>query len=225
MSCATCHFDGTMDRRTWFFRDGPRNTTSLLGVGQTLPLHWSGDLDELQDVEDTIRVVQAGTGLGGEGTSNCHPACNLGSPNAGRSADLDDLAAFMRSLPLRDRPAPISEEARRGRTLFFDERVGCGSCHTSPLFTDLRTHDVGTAVSASERKGSAFDTPSLRGVKSTAPYLHDGSAQTLRDVLTTANRDDRHGRTSGLSSAELEDLLAFLEQIPVAGVPRRSVRH
>jgi YVTN family beta-propeller protein len=227
VSCATCHFDGGMDRRTWFFLDGPRNTTSLLGVGQTLPLHWSGDLDELQDVENTIRVVQAGTGLGtdGDGTSNCHPACNVGSPNAGRSADLDDLAAFMRSLQFRARSAPMSEQARRGRTVFFDEGVGCGSCHTAPLFTDARTHDVGTGTSASERKGSTFDTPSLRGLSSTAPYLHDGSAQALLDVLTTANRNDRHGRTSHLSSAELQDLIAFLEQIPVATVPRRAVRH
>ncbi|MDP7545006.1 MAG: cytochrome D1 domain-containing protein, partial [Anaerolineales bacterium] len=56
ISCATCHFDGMMDARTWLgFPDGPRNTPSLLGVAETLPMHWSGDLDELQDVEITIR--------------------------------------------------------------------------------------------------------------------------------------------------------------------------
>ena len=55
ISCATCHFDGGADGRTWFFRDGPRNTTALFGIGGTLPMHWSGDLDELQDVESTIR--------------------------------------------------------------------------------------------------------------------------------------------------------------------------
>jgi YVTN family beta-propeller protein len=225
VSCATCHFDGGMDRRTWFFRDGPRNTTSLLGVAQTLPLHWSGDLDELQDVEDTIRVVQAGTGLGRDVTSNCLPACNLGPPNGGRFADLDDLAEFMQSLEFRRRPAAMSEESKRGSALFFDERVGCGSCHMPPVFTDLRTHDVGTATSTLERKGSSFDTPSLRGLPSTAPYLHDGSARTLHDVLSTANRNDRHGRTSHLSGAELQDLVAFLQQIPVAGSRHRSVRH
>ena len=32
ISCATCHFNGEMDGRTWFFPDGPRNTTSLLGT-------------------------------------------------------------------------------------------------------------------------------------------------------------------------------------------------
>ena len=50
ISCATCHFDGMMDSRTWLgFSDGPRNTPSLLGVKDTLPIHWSGDFDELHD--------------------------------------------------------------------------------------------------------------------------------------------------------------------------------
>ena len=92
ISCATCHFNGEMDSRTWFFPDGPRNTPSLLGVGQTLPVHWSGDLDELQDVEATVRDLQAGTGLAA-GDDNCSPACDQGPPNAGRSQDLDEVPA------------------------------------------------------------------------------------------------------------------------------------
>ena len=64
ISCATCHFDAGMDGRTWLgFPDGPRNTPALFGVGQTLPIHWSGDLDELHDVELTIRAIQFGKGL------------------------------------------------------------------------------------------------------------------------------------------------------------------
>ena len=57
---------------------------------------------------------------------------------------------------------------------------------------------------------TGLDTPTLRGLWRTAPYLHDGSAPTLRDVLTTRNAMDRHGVTSGLSDAELDDLVAFL---------------
>ncbi len=82
VSCATCHFDAEMDGRTWLFRDGPRNTPSLLGVGETLPIHWSGDLDELADVESTIRIMQAGTGLA-PGPSNCDPACDQAPPTRG----------------------------------------------------------------------------------------------------------------------------------------------
>jgi hypothetical protein len=61
ISCAVCHIDGTLDGRTWLgFLDGPRNTPSLLSKGRTLPIHWSGDLDEFADVELTIRNIQVG---------------------------------------------------------------------------------------------------------------------------------------------------------------------
>lgn len=224
ISCASCHFDGTMDRRTWFFRDGPRNTPSLMGVADTLPVHWSGDLDELQDVESTIRTIQAGMGLAA-GASNCEPACNAAPPNAGRSGDLDDLAAFMRSLRFQERQtSSLSERAERGRAIFFSEATGCASCHRPAMFTDRQVHDVGTAGGPLERKGSRIDTPSLRGLARTAPYLHDGSAATLREVLTTANPADQHGRTSHLSAQELDDLVAFLAEIPINQSRPRPVR-
>ena len=55
-----------------------------------------------------------------------------------------------------------------------------------------------------------IDTPALHGVWATAPYLHDGSAPTLRDELTTRNPGDRHGATTTLGAAELDDLIAYL---------------
>jgi YVTN family beta-propeller protein len=220
ISCATCHFDGGADGRTWFFRDGPRNTTALFGVHETLPMHWSGDLDELEDVENTVRTIQAGTGLA-TGASNCDPSCDASPPNHGRAGDLDDLAAFMRSLrPSPQPPAGDFNAVTRGRALFFDARTGCAACHSPPLFTDRRKHDVGTGHSADERKGSSFDTPSLRGVFDTAPYLHDGSAATLLDVLRGAT--GQHGNTAGLAAAEHDDLVAFLRSLPVPQARRRA---
>ena len=71
--------------------------------------------------------------------------------------------------------------------------------------------------------GPAFDTPSLIGVYRSAPYLHDGRAATLRDVLTTHNRDDRHGKTSRLGPGQLDDLIEFLKSLPYlepTGTPR-----
>jgi hypothetical protein len=50
----------------------------------------------------------------------------------------------------------------------------------------------------------------LHGLFQSAPYLHDGSAPTLRDVLVPRNADDRHGTTSDLDEAELADLEAYL---------------
>lgn len=209
MSCESCHFDGEQDGRTWLFPDGPRNTTNLRGLAHTHPLHWSADRDEVQDFEFTIRELQAGTGL----LEDPHPA--LGHPNTGRSADLDALAAFVASLhpkpsPFRRADGTLTPAAERGQVVFHRADVGCAACHVLPLFTDLRVHDIGTGDGPGELLGPGFDTPSLRGVWHTAPYLHDGRAPTLREVMGTHNPTDRHGHTSHLSEAEVQDLVAFL---------------
>lgn len=223
ISCATCHFDGGTDGRTWFFRDGPRNTPPIFGIAETLPMHWSGDLDELQDVESTVRTIQAGSGLA-EGDSRCDPACDLALPNAGRSADLDDLAAFMRSAAAPPAGMQVeSASANRGAALFHDAGVGCASCHSSPLFTDRRKHDVGTGRGPHERKGTSFDTPSLRGVFDTAPYFHDGSAATLLDVVNGAT--GQHGNTTALRDDERRDLVEFLRSLDFPRPRLRAVAH
>jgi YVTN family beta-propeller protein len=223
ISCATCHFDGGADGRTWFFRDGPRNTTALFGVSETLPMHWSGDLDELQDVESTVRNIQAGSGLA-PGPSNCEPACDAAPPNSGRSQDLDDLAAFMRFLrPPRHPGGYDRSAASRGAALFFDRSTGCASCHSPPLYTDRRKHDVGTGRGPLERKGTAFDTPSLRGIYATAPYFHDGSAATLLDVVSGA--EGTHGDARSLTPAQKNDLVEFLRSIDFDRPRRRAVAH
>ena len=211
MSCESCHADGEQDGRTWSFPDGPRNTTNLRGLAHTQPLHWSADRDEVQDFEFTIRELQAGTGL----IEDEEPHPELGQPNTGLSADLDALAAFVESLqpkpsPFRRADGTLTPEALRGQAIFHRADVGCADCHVPPLFTDLRGHDIGTGHGPGELLGPAFDTPSLRGVWHTAPYLHDGRAPTLREVVVTHNPTDRHGRTAHLSEAEMQDLVAFL---------------
>jgi YVTN family beta-propeller protein len=206
VSCASCHFDGGHDARTWAgFPDGPRNTPALFGAAQTLPLHWSGDLDELADVELTVRDIQGGAGLVPGPASD-----SLGPRHAGRSAALDALVAYMGSLaPLAAPPGRDAAAEARGAQVF--EAQGCAACHPAPLYTDRQQHDVGTGDPAVERnshgRGTAFDTPSLRGLWASAPYLHDGSAATLTDAL---DRGQEHAVASLLTDADLDDLLAFL---------------
>ena len=62
--------------------------------------------------------------------------------------------------------------------------------------------------------GPRYDTPTLLGVYRSAPYLHHGRAATLKDVLTTANPGDQHGKTSHLKPAEIDDLVEFLKSLP-----------
>ncbi|MFM7923932.1 MAG: hypothetical protein ACKPJJ_27245, partial [Planctomycetaceae bacterium] len=79
----------------------------------------------------------------------------------------------------------------------------------------LTLHDVGTGTAdATELMGPRYDTPTLLGVYRSAPYLHHGRAATLHDVLTTENPADKHGKTSHLSTSEINDLVEFLKALP-----------
>src|SRR5690606_7944966 len=86
-------------------------------------------------------------------------------------------------------------------------------------------HDVGTITpSSGTRAGEplfGLDTPTLRGAWETPPYLHDGSASTLRDVLTTSNPDGMHGYVSALLPEQVDQLVAYLLQIDGETPPRR----
>lgn len=231
ISCASCHPGGSHDGRTWDFTqagEGFRNTIDLRGrsgIGHGA-LHWSGNFDEVQDFENDIVFGFGGSGLAMDGPP--HPP--FGDPNGGRSEALDALAAYVGSLDrVPDSPRRIDGSVERGQAIFFSATAGCRACHSGSDFTDSAVppvlHDVGTLVPTSGgRLGdtlTGIDTPTLLGVWQTAPYLHDGRAETLRDVLTTHNTDDRHGTTSHLRPAEIDDVVAYLEALDMR--PDRAV--
>ncbi len=234
VACAHCHLDGLDDHRTWDFTDrgeGLRNTITLEGRSGDGhgPIHWSGNFDEIQDFEHDIRGPFGGSGLMNDADFASGAAGEtLGAPKAGLSPDLDALAAYVASLatfapsPHRAMDGSLPEAAVRGKALFESPTVGCSGCHLGPRLTDSQfltpaeplLHDVGTLGPGSgQRLGGplpGLDTPTLHGLWATAPYLHDGSAPALRDVLTTHNIGDTHGVTSTLTADELDDLLAYL---------------
>jgi DNA-binding beta-propeller fold protein YncE/cytochrome c peroxidase len=233
LSCASCHLDGESDDLVWDFTqrgEGLRNTISLRGNAGASPLHWSANFDEVQDFEHDIRGGQGGTGFLPDAVFHMGTRdTTLGDPKAGLDADLDALAAYVESLDRvgtspfrRDGDAAWEAGRARGESIFRDPTVGCATCHSGARFTDSafvspgvpRLHDVGTLGAGSGQRLGApltgLDTPSLRGLWSSGPYLHDGSAATLRDVLVARNAADRHGTTSTLSEAELTDLETFL---------------
>lgn len=220
IGCNTCHIEGEQDGRIWqlqFLGEVPpgeqpvitRNTTSLLGMIETYPLRWSAEWDESADSEFSVRFEQFGSGLI-EG--DMHPT--LGTPNQGRSYDLDCLALYIDSLAVPVRAHTLTEAEQRGKAIFESPQTQCSDCHPAPLYTDLHTHDVGTADAPGEWFGPLIDTPTLRFLYDSAPYLHDGSAATLYEVLTTANPGDEHGTTLQLSEQELADMIAFLLSLP-----------
>jgi len=220
ISCNTCHIEGEQDGRTWLLQytaEVPpgatpvitRNTTSLLGMVETYPLRWSAEWDESADSEFSIRFEQFGSGLI---PGAMHPT--LDAPNQGRSYDLDCLALFLDGLVTPQRSHTLTPTELRGKALFESAETGCADCHPPPHYTDLQQHDVGTADAAGEWFGPQIDTPTLRFLYDSPPYLHDGSAATLYEVLTTKNPCDEHGVTSHLTEAQVADLVAFLLALP-----------
>jgi cytochrome c peroxidase len=55
-----------------------------------------------------------------------------------------------------------------------------------------------------------FDTPTLKEIWRTAPYLYNGSAVTMKEVLTKFNKNDKHGKTSQMSEQEIEALAEYV---------------
>jgi cytochrome c peroxidase len=231
ISCASCHQDGGHDGRTMDFTDrgeGLRNTIPLngrRGMGQGR-VHWTANFNEIQDFEHDIRNNFGGTGFLTDAQFNTGTRNTpLGDAKAGLNADLDALAAYVSSLtsvgrsPYRNTDGSLTADAVAGQQI-FNGSGQCVSCHSGSDFTDSASgvlRDVGTIKASSGKRLGAtltgFDTPTLKGLWDTAPYLHDGSAATLLEVLTTANPAGRHGTTAGLNATQLSQLVAYLQQI------------
>ncbi len=226
ISCAVCHNDAGHDGRVWDmtgFGEGLRNTITLKGHAAHGMLHWTGNFDEVHDFEGQIRTLAGGTGLMtntqyNTGTRN-QP---LGDAKAGVSADLDALAAYVKSLttngisPNRVTSGALSVTAAAGQQIFRAQN--CASCHSGAGFTNSALNvfaDIGTIKpSSGKRLGASLtglDVPTLRGSWATAPYFHDGSAATLSEAITA-----HKGLT--LSASELSYLAEFVASIDDAPI-------
>lgn len=196
-SCASCHsFDARVDGLNWdLLNDGignPKNSKSLLLSHRTPPAMSMG-------VRDTAET-----------------AVRSGIRHILFTVQPEEIPAAMDEWlkTLKPIPSPhlengkLSKAAERGKKLFNSSKVGCANCHPDGLFTNLKHYDVGTK--GQYDRESEFDTSTLLELWRTGPYLHDGSAVTIRDVLTTHNKGDKHGKTSHLSPQEIDDLAAYV---------------
>jgi cytochrome c peroxidase len=195
LSCASCHPDTRADGFNWdLLNDGmgnPKNSRSMLWSDRTPPMM------SLAVREDMEHAVAAGFRF-----------ILFRQPEPGET---EAVVAYFKSLA----PAPspyrvggkLSAKAEKGKAVF--DKAGCAACHPGPLFTDLKTYDVGTSHET-DRAEKKFDTPTLVELWRTAPYLHDGSAATLREVFKEHNPKDQHGNTSKLSDDDLGALIEYL---------------
>jgi cytochrome c peroxidase len=109
--------------------------------------------------------------------------------------------------------APLSPEQGRGKELFERADVGCASCHSvaadaPAIVTRLPKLPVRDGFDDEDRP---LKIPSLHFVGGTPPYLHDGSAATLRALLE--GNGSRMGHTAQLTSDDHAALASYLETL------------
>jgi len=108
----------------------------------------------------------------------------------------------------------LSKNAKKGEKLF--KKAGCAECHPSGrdgpkgerLFTNLKKYNLELGVGNEE--GREFDTPALVETWRTAPYLYDGRALTMEEVLTACNPKETHGATKNLKPEEIKALAEYI---------------
>jgi DNA-binding beta-propeller fold protein YncE len=191
MSCGNCHPEARSDGLSWRIEGTELQTPLLAGrmVG-THPFKWDGQDKDLQTslMKTTVR-------LGGNGIA---------------STDAKDLKAYLESLPnvranQETTMAAITSQ-KRGQKIFNNKNVGCRSCHSGKNYSDGKSYEFSDDI-------AKVNTPSLLGLAASAPYYHDGSATSLRDLVLENGSVHGMGRLDSLKNQEVDDLVAFLETL------------
>lgn len=124
----------------------------------------------------------------------------------------------------------LTDQEKRGLTLFNSARTQCSSCHSGFDFSDYEFYNIGLyttyadtgrmRITLNPADNGRFKTPSLRNIELTAPYMHDGSLATLEDVIEHFNsggmghpNQDSRVKPLNLTESEQADLIAFLKSL------------
>ena len=158
-------------------------------------------------------------------------AVELEDLDALKTDDLELYKKYTNSKSLSD-ANPISDSAKRGRTLFFSAKSNCSACHVGANFTDEQFHNLGVGMDAAEpdlgrfnvtkeeKDRGAFKTPSIRNITQNGPYMHDGSQKTLEEVVEWYDKGGHPNPTLSnkiqklnLSPEEKADLVEFMKAL------------
>lgn len=212
-SCHSCHPDGHIDGLTYDIEpDGigvsPVDNRTLRGILDTAPFKWEGTNPSL--------------------SRQCGPRLAVFFTRI-QPFTPEELAAVDRYIctiprpPNRYRPlgSELSPAQRRGKAIFERTMTNdgrhipltnqCAACHCPPYFTDRSQRDVGTAMPLDRE--AVFDVPHLNNIYDSAPYLHNGMAETLEEIWTRYNPYDQHGITNDMTKDQLNDLMEYLKTL------------
>jgi cytochrome c peroxidase len=263
VSCSSCHdaarafADGQPLSRGSAGRLGARNTPTIVNRGLGAAQFWDGRAPTLEaqalgpiasPLEMDLPVAEAVTRLDADGGYRDWFRLAFARPISPETL-AEALAAYERTVFSVDSPfdrfiagdtRALAPAALRGLRL-FGGKGRCGTCHAGINFSDEAFHvlglgeDPGRAVVTSDPLDrGAFKTPTLREVARTAPYMHDGSLHTMREVVDFYDQGGRpHPNLDpalhplGLSEGEKGDLVAFLSSLSgtvIEGVPAPAMR-
>ncbi len=134
---------------------------------------------------------------------------------------------------------PLSDGAKRGMEIYFSEKGSCSACHVGANLTDEKYHNIGVGmdkpepdvgrfeVTKDEKDKGAFKTPTIRNVASSAPYMHDGSQQSLEEVVEFYAKGGHPNPTLSdkikkldLTEQDKKDLVEFMKQGTTGTFPK-----
>ncbi len=213
-ACYTCHPDTHEDGLVYNMASknmgrNLTNTQSLREIGETAPFKWNGKNQTVYK-QDGMRFSTV-----------------LTRTEQFSYKDLDAIVSYIMTgikYPpnlMYNPNGELSESQLRGKVMFersmdnfgnlIPENNRCITCHPPPLFTNLELADVST-LSATDDP-ILFDTPHLNNVYASAPYLHDGRAETLEEIWTVYGKDDKHGYVNDMTKTQLNDLVDYLKSL------------
>ena len=218
VTCLDCHVNGHTTAQFHLNPDDrPQqrrfrlDTTSLRGVNQQ-QIH--GSKRSLRSIEDFTEFEQRTAYFNGDPIH----AMKKGFVELPRIA-VSHMAQFQNMLdfppapkldPITKRldPSKASEQEVRGEKLFFG-KAQCSTCHSGPAYLDHQMHDLHLERFVNEPGDGPIKTFTLRGIKDSPPYMHDGRCLTLEDTVEFFNLVLQ----TKLSKEEKTDLVAFLRQL------------
>ncbi|MFA7173481.1 MAG: c-type cytochrome [Kiritimatiellia bacterium] len=198
-SCASCHPDVRSDGTNWdLLNDGignPKQSRSLLYTHKTSPVMITGIRASAE-----LAVTKGFTHI------QFHQVTERVT---------DSVNAYLKSLepvpsPYLTQDGKLTKSAQRGKKI-YNGKAGCVQCHMPPYYGDRKKHKFG--LGSDSERDREFATPILIEIWRTAPYMYDGRAVSIHDVITVDNIYNTHGNTKDLKPQEVDDLAEFVNSL------------